>query len=271
MSPLMACRPGLMRHADLWYDTVAPGGKRLCHSAGGRSPICAIRDCLFGSVGGGKRGAGPDMRNSKNSATMLLGAILAISLCLCAGCSDSPQALDCECPYRPLQPLVQMNTTMGSIILELDMSRAPVSVGNFLEYAATSFYDSTIIHRVLPGFVIQGGQYTRDLERKEAHDPIICESYNGLSNLRGTIAVARSSSSNSGACQFFINVQDNPSLDRQDDSRPGYAVFGRVIAGMDVADSIASVPTSTQQMPDGTPMQNVPVAPVIVLSVRRIK
>lgn len=211
------------------------------------------------------------MHNPENSIMILFGVILTISLCLCAGCSDSPQAPDCECPDRPLQPLVRMNTTMGSIILELDMSRAPVSVGNFLEYVGASLYDSTIFHRVLPGFVIQGGQYTQDLERKEAHDPIICESYNGLSNLRGTIAVARSSSSNSGTCQFFINLKDNPSLDRQDDARPGYAVFGRVIAGMDVVDSVGGVLTSTQQAPDGAFLYDVPVTPVIVLSVQRIK
>jgi peptidyl-prolyl cis-trans isomerase A (cyclophilin A) len=207
------------------------------------------------------------MHNPKKSIMILFGAILTISLCLCAGCSDSPQAPDCECPYRPPQPLVQMNTTMGSIILELDMLRAPISVGNFLEYVETSFYDSTIFHRVLPGFVIQGGQYTQDLERKEAHDPIICESYNGLSNLRGTIAVARSSSSNSGTSQFFINLKDNPSLDRQDDSMPGYAVFGRVIAGMDVVDSVDRVLTSTRQAPDGTFLYDVPVTPVIALAV----
>jgi peptidyl-prolyl cis-trans isomerase A (cyclophilin A) len=201
----------------------------------------------------------------------MVSRVLIVALCLCAGCSDSPQAPDCECPYRPLQPLVQMNTTMGSIILELDIARAPISVGNFLEYVKSSFYDSTIIHRVIPGFVIQGGQLTEDLEIKEAGDSIICESYNGLSNLRGTISVARRSEPNSGTCQFFINMRDNLSLDRRDASWPGFAVFGHVIAGMDIVDSIGAVRTSTQQMPDGTPMQNVPVIPVIVLSVRRIK
>jgi peptidyl-prolyl cis-trans isomerase A (cyclophilin A) len=160
---------------------------------------------------------------------------------------------------------------MGSITLELDYAGAPVSVANFLEYLEAFFYDSTIFHRVMPGFVIQGGQYTQDLEKKESNDSIICESYNGLSNLRGTIGVARRSSPNSGACQFFINLKDNLALDRHDDSMPGYAVFGRVIAGMEVVDSIGSVPTSTQETPGGTTMGNVPATPVIVLSVQRIR
>jgi peptidyl-prolyl cis-trans isomerase A (cyclophilin A) len=211
------------------------------------------------------------MHNPKKSIMILFGVILTISLCLCAGCSDSPQAPECECPYRLLQPLVQMNTTMGSIILELDMLRAPISVGNFLEYVETSFYDSTIFHRVLPGFAIQGGQFAQDLAKKESNDSILCESYNGLSNLRGTIGVARRSAPNSGACQFFINLKDNLALDRQNDSQPGYAVFGHVIAGIDVVDSIGKVATSAQQAADGTSMENVPVTPVIVLSVQRIR
>ena len=205
------------------------------------------------------------------SRMILVGGILTIALCLCAGCSDSLQEPGCECPMCTPQPLVQMKTTMGSIILELDAARAPISVGNFLRYVETSFYDSTIIHRVFPDFVIQGGQYTEDLELKEPNDSIICESYNGLSNLRGTIGVARRSAPNSGACQFFINLKDNLALDRQDDSMPGYAVFGRVIAGMDVVDSIGSVPVSSQQAADGTSMEHVPVTPVIVLSVQRIR
>jgi cyclophilin family peptidyl-prolyl cis-trans isomerase len=211
------------------------------------------------------------MHTPRISIMMLVGGTLTIALCLCAGCSDSVQEPDCECPICPLQPRVQMNTTMGPIVFELDASRAPISVGNFLEYVETSFYDSTIFHRVVPGFVVQGGQYTEGLEMKEPNDSIICESYNGLSNLRGTIGVARRAAPNSGACQFFINLKDNLALDRHDDSMPGYAVFGRVLAGMDVVDSMATVPTSKQQTPGGTYMYDVPVTPVIVLSVQRIR
>jgi cyclophilin family peptidyl-prolyl cis-trans isomerase len=161
---------------------------------------------------------------------------------------------------------------MGIIILELDVDRAPVSVANFLEYVESGFYDSTIIHRVIPGFVIQGGQYTQNLERKACGDSILCESSNGLSNVRGTIAVARGVSPHSGTCQFFINVADNPALDKHDDSyHIGYAVFGHVTFGMHVVDAIASVPTSTQQTPDGTPLNNVPVTAVMVLSAKRMK
>jgi len=192
-------------------------------------------------------------------------ATLTIALYLCAGCSESTQA-----PHFT-NPTVRLSTTMGVITLELDIARAPVSVANFLKYLKASYYDSTIFHRVIPGFVIQGGQFTQHLERKEPKDSIICESYNGLSNLRGTIGVARGSSPHSGTCQFFINVVDNTALDKRDDSYLGYAVFGRVTGGMDVVDAIASVPTSTQQMPNGSPMYDVPVTPVIVLSARRIK
>jgi cyclophilin family peptidyl-prolyl cis-trans isomerase len=192
-------------------------------------------------------------------------ATFMVALCLCAGCSESAHR-NCA------NPSVAMTTTMGTITLELDAARAPISVANFLEYVDASFYDSTIIHRVVPGFIIQGGQYTQNLDVKEPRDPIICEAYNGLSNLRGTIAVARAYQPNSGTCQFFINSADNKILDGSDNSGlAGYAVFGRVTAGMEVVDAIGGVPTSTQETPHGSPLQHVPVTPVIILSVRHLQ
>lgn len=193
-------------------------------------------------------------------------AALTIALCVLAGCSQSTQVTGSA------DPIVRLSTTMGMITLRLDIDRAPVSVANFLDYVEAGFYDNTIMHRVIPGFVIQGGEYTQDLEKKAAGDTIICESNNGLSNLRGTIAVARSSSPNSGTCQYFINLVDNRALDRNEEAhRTGYAVFGHVISSMSVVDAIASVPTSTQQTPEGALMHDVPVTAVIVLSAKRIK
>ncbi|UCF04551.1 MAG: peptidylprolyl isomerase [bacterium] len=161
---------------------------------------------------------------------------------------------------------------MGTITLKLNLMRAPVSVENFLDYVESGYYDSTVFHRVIEGFIIQGGQYTQELSKKEPNEPIICESDNGLSNLRGTIAVARGQSPNSGTSQFFSNLRDNISLDRQnDDNLIGYAVFGCVIEGMDVVDTIAAVPTSVQQTSDGIDLNHVPDIPVIVLSAHHVR
>jgi cyclophilin family peptidyl-prolyl cis-trans isomerase len=192
-------------------------------------------------------------------------ASFIIALCLYSGCSDSDQE---PSPPEP-HPVVRLSTTIGDISLDLDAERAPISAENFLDYVETGFYDSTIIHRVIPGFVIQGGGFTLGLARKHAGDPIICESYNGLSNARGTIACARTVDPNSATSQFFINLVDNKALDRTANS-VGYAVFGHVISGMDVVDSIAAAPTSTQHGPAGT-FDDVPVTPVFVLSAKRIK
>lgn len=188
-----------------------------------------------------------------------------ISVCLFGGCSDSSQTPEFE------YSIVELTTTMGNITLQLDCKRASVSVDNFLSYVGSCYYDSTIFHRVIENFVIQGGQYTSDLWKKVASEPIVCESDNGLSNLRGTIAVARGDSPNSGTSQFFINLKDNTSLDKRNDHYLGYAVFGRVIKGIDVVDAIGGVPTSTQQTPEGTTLYDVPVTPVVVLSARFVR
>jgi cyclophilin family peptidyl-prolyl cis-trans isomerase len=155
-------------------------------------------------------------------------------------------------------------TSMGDITVELFKDRAPVSVANFQQYAAGTFYDGTIFHRVVRGFVIQGGGLTVDMVEKATRAPILNEATNGLRNLRGTLAMARKRAARSATSQFFINVADNIELDhrglRPDDY--GYAVFGRVLSGMDVVDRIASVRTGRGDL-DG-----VPVEPVIIKSVR---
>jgi len=159
--------------------------------------------------------------------------------------------------------IVRLETSMGNIAIELDRQAAPVTVKNFLEYVQAGFYDGTIFHRVIPRFMIQGGGLTADLKKKNTRSPIINEAWNGRSNTRGTIAMARTNDPNSATSQFFINHIDNASLNYVDSAHAGYAVFGKVTQGMDVVDAIASVKTTTRNG-----MQNVPVEPVVIKSAR---
>lgn len=161
-------------------------------------------------------------------------------------------------------PLVILDTSAGAVTLELFKDRAPVSVENFLQYVRDGFYPGTIFHRVVPGYVIQGGGYTAALVEKDTRAPIQNEATNGLKNRRGTLAMARKRALRSGTSQFYINLADNASLDYRGLSPDdfGYAVFGRVLEGMDVVDKIAAGPTATR---DG--MENVPVTPVVIKNV----
>ena len=177
--------------------------------------------------------------------------------------------LQAPAPAAPVQPapgnpVVQIETSMGTITIELFKDRAPVSVANFLEYVRDGFYPGTIWHRVVPGYVIQGGGFTADLTEKPTRPPIQNEATNGLSNARGTVAMARTRALRSATSQFYINLANNPSLDHQGFSPDvfGYAVIGRVIAGMEVVDRIGQVKTGTR---DG--MDDVPLEPVIIRSV----
>lgn len=153
---------------------------------------------------------------------------------------------------------VRLATSEGDIVLELDAAKAPKTVDNFLQYVRAGHYDGLIFHRVISTFMIQGGGYKPDLSEKAVRKPITLESRNGLSNLRGTVAMARTAVPDSATSQFFINVNDNMRLDAAD-GRDGYAVFGKVIEGMDVVDKIKAVPTREQG-----PHQNVPVTPVTI-------
>jgi len=154
-----------------------------------------------------------------------------------------------------------IETSMGTISLELDASKAPATVANFAQYAKDAFYDGTIFHRVIDGFMIQGGGFTRDMDQKETRAAIAIESMNGLKNDRGTIAMARTMDPNSATSQFFINLVDNDFLNFQSPTPQGYgyAVFGRVTDGMDVVDAIAKVRTG-----DVGYYQNVPVETVTI-------
>jgi peptidyl-prolyl cis-trans isomerase A (cyclophilin A) len=156
---------------------------------------------------------------------------------------------------------VRLDTDMGSITLELDAARAPITVNNFVQYVRDGHYDGTVFHRVIPDFMIQGGGFTANMAQKPTRAPIAIESRNGLRNTRGTVAMARTMVPDSATAQFFINVKDNAFLD-QANSRDGhgYAVFGRVVEGMDVVDRIRQVPTGNRGG-----HQNVPLQPVTLL------
>lgn len=164
-------------------------------------------------------------------------------------------------------PHVVLQTSKGTIELELYPDKAPVTVKNFLEYVKKGHYDGTVFHRVIPDFMIQGGGFTPDLAEKPTGAPIKNEADNGLKNDRGTIAMARTSDPNSATAQFFINVKDNDNLNRPSFDGFGYAVFGKVVQGMDVVDKIRVVPTTTK-MSAGTPLENVPVEAVVIKSAK---
>ncbi|MDD2540395.1 MAG: peptidylprolyl isomerase [Desulfuromonadaceae bacterium] len=165
------------------------------------------------------------------------------------------------------KPVVIMETTLGTIKIELFEKEAPVSVKNFLTYTKNGFYNGTTFHRVIPGFMIQGGGFTADQTQKPTGAPIRNEAANGLKNDRGTIAMARTSAPDSATSQFFINVVNNDMLNRPSPDGAGYAVFGKVIEGMAVVDRIASVKTKDINMM----FQNVPATPVIIKSVKIVR
>ncbi|QOJ01575.1 MAG: peptidylprolyl isomerase [Phycisphaeraceae bacterium] len=168
---------------------------------------------------------------------------------------------------------VRMTTSLGVMTIELDRERAPVSVANFLAYADRGHYDGTIIHRVVRGFVAQGGQYGPDFSERPAGPPIVNEWTNGLKNLRGTIAMPRDTDPDSATCQFFINLADNARLDiaRDVSGGAGYAVFGRVTGGLDVLDAINAVETRPRPGADDLEFAAVPVTPIVVHTVERVR
>ena len=185
------------------------------------------------------------------------------------GCNSSEKTEPAGDKTSAAKPAhVLMETSMGEIELELFPEKAPAGVKNFQDYVKSGFYDGTIFHRVIYGFMIQGGGYPEDLSRKETNPPIPYEGDNGLQNLRGTIAYARTNDPNSATSQFFINHRDNLNLDHGNTPDGyGYAVFGKVVRGMDVVDRIASTQVGTR--PNG--MQNVPVKPIIISKVTFVK
>lgn len=202
------------------------------------------------------------------------GAVLSLIFVLMSGCggtSASGLATQADPISQPSQddiaPQVLIRTTLGDIQVELNDELAPNTVANFLEYVDSGHYDGTVFHRVISGFMIQGGGYNSSLERKETRDPIRNEADNGLTNNAYTIAMARTSEPHSATAQFFINVVDNPFLNYTAPTREGwgYTVFGNVVAGTEVVDQIAQVRTGSL----GPFLADVPLAQMEILSVSR--
>lgn len=190
--------------------------------------------------------------------TLLLSSLL-LALSTNAIATEKADATKCS------NPVVELTTSMGKIDIELNQIKAPISTANFLNYVNSGFYNGKIFHRVIPGFMVQGGGF--DSKMNEATNykaPIKNEANNGLSNARGTIAMARTNDPDSATAQFFINSVDNKFLDYSSNNA-GYAVFGHVIQGMDVVDKISAVKTEDKSM-----YQNVPVTPVVIISAKKL-
>jgi cyclophilin family peptidyl-prolyl cis-trans isomerase len=182
---------------------------------------------------------------NRRFACLLLSMLFACGTALAAGEATAPQ--------------VRLKTSMGDIVVELDAAKAPNTVENFLGYVKAGHYAGTIFHRVINGFMIQGGGFNAKMTEKPVKAPIKIESQNGLSNLRGSLAMARTSDPNSATAQFYINVVDNVMLDYPGRDGHGYTVFGRVVEGMEVVDAIKAAPTANSGM-----FQNVPLTPIVI-------
>ena len=199
------------------------------------------------------------------SKFLLTTLLLILSPMLAAQAAKPAPAATAATPL----PQVVLRTSQGDITLELYPDKAPKSVANFLQYVRDGFYDGTLLHRAIPGYLVQGGLYTRDLQPKRTRSAVASEADNGLSNLRGTVAVARGADPNSGTAQFFFNLVDNRRLDfvgNQSGLTWGFAVFGKVVKGMDVLDKIAALPTR----PLGPFAGDVPNPLVVIESARVI-
>jgi peptidyl-prolyl cis-trans isomerase A (cyclophilin A) len=187
--------------------------------------------------------------------------------------ADKPASKPTDAPKQPSKETgpvyVLMKTSAGDIVLELNREKAPISVDNFLKYVDKGFYDGTIFHRVMPNFMVQGGGYTPDMELKKTDPEIKNEWENGLKNTRGTVAMARQGGRpDSATSQFFINVRDNGNLDKPQPDGAAYAVFGRVVDGMDVVDKIKN--GETKENPKMRGEKSMPVAPVKIEKVSRL-
>ena len=168
--------------------------------------------------------------------------------------------------FAETAPQVKFQTTLGDFTLEVYPDKAPKTVENFLQYVKDKHYNGTIFHRVMDGFMVQGGGFTPDMNQKATRDPIPLEAKNGLKNDRGTIAMARTGNPNSATAQFFINVVDNAGLNAPSPDGYGYAVFGKVVSGMETIDKIRVAPTGNKGM-----FQNVPATPILINSATLVK
>lgn len=201
------------------------------------------------------------------SFLIVLGTLFA-GMALISHASNDTTAESDVTAAAPATDLVVIDTSKGDIQIELNSRLAPVSVSNFLSYVDDGFYDGTIFHRVIDGFMIQGGGFTENYDRKSVKDPIKNEANNGLANQRYTLAMARTNAPHSATAQFFINTVDNPYLDHKDTSARGwgYAVFGQVVDGTDIVDAISAVATG----PGGPFSRDAPIEPIIINSIKRM-
>ncbi len=204
-----------------------------------------------------------------------IGAFCAtIALAVGVSCATAQEtSSDAASPARDpsAYPEVELDTSEGKILIELNAEKAPKSVANFLEYVNSGHYENTVFHRVIPGFMIQGGGMDKTLKEKETKPPIRNEAGNGLVNKKYTLAMARTNDPHSATCQFFINTADNAFLDPNvAQGSAGYAVFGRVVKGLDVVDKISATPTGPRQNPDfpAMLMRDVPITPIMIKSAR---
>jgi peptidyl-prolyl cis-trans isomerase A (cyclophilin A) len=165
---------------------------------------------------------------------------------------------------------VEFKTNLGNFVVDLDSDKAPKTVNNFLAYVKSGFYNGTVFHRVINGFMVQGGGFTTELVQKPTQPPVVSEAQNGLKNQIYTIAMARTSDPDSATAQFYINVKDNPGLDFPNAMGNGYTVFGKVISGMQTIDKIKQVPTGIASTPRGR-MADVPNTPVVIESATILK
>jgi cyclophilin family peptidyl-prolyl cis-trans isomerase len=195
-------------------------------------------------------------------------AVLAVALSSSGIAADPPSAA-AAAPAKPAaataSPQVQVVTSLGSLTIELNAERAPLTVAQFLKYVDQGFYSGTIFHRAIPNFVIQGGGYDADYKLKGNPTKVVNESGNGLTNQRGTVGLARPPEPHAGDVQFYVNLNDNAALD-PNQARWGYAVFGKVVQGMDVVDQIANVPTGAK----GPFKEDAPVKPVVIERIERV-
>jgi len=167
-------------------------------------------------------------------------------------------------------PKVEFKTNLGNFVVDLDSDKAPKTVNNFLAYVKSGFYNGTVFHRVINGFMVQGGGFTTELVQKPTQPPVVSEAQNGLKNQIYTIAIARTSDPDSATAQFYINVKDNPGLDFPNAMGNGYTVFGKVISGTQTIDKIKLVPTGIASTPRGR-MADVPNTPVVIESATILK
>lgn len=200
---------------------------------------------------------------TKTRLTVALTVALALALILAPGAMAQDTAKSAEAPAADAaegaKPRVALETTKGRIVLELEPTKTPATVKNFLAYVESGFYEGTIFHRVIPNFMVQGGGFTADMTKKDTREPVQNEAKQGLSNLRGTIAMARTRDPHSATAQFFVSTVDNTRLDPEMMDPWGYTAFGRVLEGMDVIDAIGAVETTYKNG-----MGDVPAEPVVI-------